>query len=34
LKEKSPNLNLADAVEKASEELRENLKLERWTIAW
>jgi predicted CopG family antitoxin len=29
LKEKSPNLNLADAVEKASEELRENLKLER-----
>lgn len=29
LKEKSPNHDLADAVEKASEELRENLKLER-----
>ncbi|NOJ28242.1 MAG: hypothetical protein DA330_09560 [Nitrososphaera sp.] len=29
LKEKSPNSDLADATEKASEELRRNLKLEK-----
>lgn len=29
LKERSPNPDLADAVEKASEELRTNLKLEK-----
>lgn len=29
LQEKGPNLDLADAVEKTSEELRGNLKLER-----
>lgn len=28
LQEKNPNLDLADAVEKASEDLRDNLKLE------
>jgi predicted CopG family antitoxin len=29
LKERDPNFDLADAVEKASQELRKNLKLER-----